>query len=288
MQVWILTFNRPKALTRQILTWGRAGYDVHVFSNHPKVAVESQEAYNLVCGDPAKQETKENIHYNSLSDAESNSWCARSWNSIFIKAFKTQEEVVFVQDDTECHPDWPYHLHAFTPKLDFIWGPAGDTFFYMKKEVLKRVGYFDERYLGCYCGDADFMLRTWRSYRKSGELNKLSIEETHDWGWIHNPIGIRNAIRWDIHSKAIDPTYVNQHEEMEAKFKVNKVLQHSQGHFKDKWGFPGNGINGIGPLKDREGDHYLQKPMLEEIDWYPWFTEKYLNNYDPNKIDWKK
>jgi hypothetical protein len=98
------------------------------------------------------------------------------------------------------------------------------------------------------------------------------VEETHDWGFIHNPIGIRQLVRTDIGSKTIDPTYVNQHEELECLgCGNNKVLAHSQGHFKAKWQAPGNGINGIGSMIN-----YEDKPAFPEIDWYPWFTKKYL------------
>jgi len=262
-QCWILTFNRPAALSRQIKTWGRAGYDVHVFSNYPKLQYEDNETFDLV----------KSAHFNSLSYEESNSWCARSWNSIFIKAFMNgAEDSVFVQDDTQCDSDVPKLVNDASKDLDFIWAPAGDQFFYMKKRILRRVGWFDERYLGCYCGDADFMYRVWRYHKIGNCLDLISIEESHDWGWNHNSIGLSKHIPTHIQSKCIDASYVNQHEEMEAKFKVNKVLIHSQGHFKNKWGLPGNGINGIGPLINWTHDR-----LINEIDWYPWFTEKYLN-----------
>jgi hypothetical protein len=132
-------------------------------------------------------------HFNSLSYEESNSWCARSWNSIFIKAFiNGAQDSIFIQDDTQVEPSFPTHLtNTLKEKdFDFVWGPAGDQFFYMKKSVLKEVGWFDERYFGCYCGDADFLLRVWSHYKRMRELDKISIEEYHDWGWVHNPINI--------------------------------------------------------------------------------------------------
>ena len=80
MKVWILTFNRPAVLNRQIETFGKLGYDVHIFSNHPQVGLLEEN----------KQYIKE-IVFNNLSDEEANSYCARSWNNIFIKAFKDGE-----------------------------------------------------------------------------------------------------------------------------------------------------------------------------------------------------
>ena len=88
-----------------------------------------------------------------------------------------------------------------------------------------------------------------------------------------NDIGIRDVIAWDIGSKCIDPNYTNQHHEIEGitGVQTNYILDHSQGHFKAKWGAPGNGINGIGSIID-----HAKNPAFTEIDWYPWFTKKYL------------
>jgi hypothetical protein len=259
MQVWILTFNRPQALNRQINTFGAStAHDIHIFSNHPEVRLTEENSKRV-----------KSVTYNTLSDPEANSYCARSWNNIFIKAFKDNDDAMFVQDDTAIHPNISNLIRRDCDKYDLIWGPAGDTFFYMKKKVLATVGWFDERYLGCYCGDADFLKRCFMFYDKS----KLSIAETHDWGFIHNDIGIRSLIATDIGSKAIDETYVNQHHEIEniTGVNTNYILNHSQGHFKAKWQTPGNGINGIGPITN-----YMSPPAFPEIDWYPWFTTKYL------------
>jgi hypothetical protein len=262
MQVWILTFNRPIALNRQINAF-RDWAEVHIFSNHPQIGLstENNQLY---------EQGKLHILSNSLSDPEATSYCARSWNNMFLKCFKDQEEAIFIQDDTQI-----WNPNAFKDLIlkhketyDLIWGPAGDQFFYMKKSVLQQVGWFDERYLGCYCGDADWLKRAWRALDK----NRLSVVDTHDWGFVHNDIGICHYIPTDVGSKAADPNYVNQHQEAEAKLgQENTALIQSQSHFKAKWGTPGNGINGIGSMI-----HHINPPTFPEIDWYPWFTKKYL------------
>ena len=258
MQVWILTFNRPVVLNRQIETFGNLGYDIHIFSNYSSLQIQESN----------KKFIKE-IVFNNLSDDESNSYCARSWNNIFIKCFKTQDEAIFVQDDTWCRPEIGSIIEDNKNKYDLIWGPAGDTFFFLRKKLLSKIGWFDERYLACYCGDADFLKRAWHYYDKE----RLSIAETHDWGWYYNDIGIRNAISWDLGSKCLDSSYINQHQENELKIgSSNYMLVHSQAHFKNKWNTPGNGINNIGPICN-----YDNPPQFPEIDWYPWFTKKYLN-----------
>lgn len=260
MQVWILTFNRPKVLNRQISYFGQRGYDVCVFSNHPEVHVDEDNNKYI------KQ-----IVINTLSDKESNSYCARSWNNIFIKCFKTEDEAIFVQDDTAISGDVKPFIDSNRDKYDLIWCPAGDTFFYMKKSVLAKVGWFDERYLGCYCGDADFLKRCFMNYDKT----RLSVNDSHDWGFAMNDIGIRSCFSSNRQDRELDTTYINQHHEIEGIVGVhtNSILDHSTNHFKAKWGTPGNGINGIGSML-----LYLNPPLFPEIDWYPWFTKRYLKS----------
>lgn len=263
MHVWILTFNRPQALNRQINAF-KDWADVHIFSNHPVIEL-TEENHELL-----KQE-RLHIIYNTLSDPESNSYCARSWNNIFLKAFKTEDEIICIQDDTYVTDPIQFRalIEDHKAKYDFIWGPAGDQFFYLKKSILQRTGWFDERYLGCYCGDADFLKRVWLQ----NDQTRLSIADSHDWGFTHNDIGVGRLIPTDIHTKACDATYINQHEETEGKLnRRNTALQQSQSHFKAKWGAPGNGINGVGSMIQ-----YTTPSQIPEIDWYPWFTTKYLN-----------
>lgn len=262
LNTWILTFDRPQALNRQISAFS-FWTDVRIFTNHPQIGL-TEANRNLL------QSGKLQILHNTLSDPEATSYCARSWNNIFLKGFKDADEMICVQDDTYItEPDALEQLiETNRKKYDLIWAPAGDQFFYIKKKVLQSVGWFDERYLGCYCGDADFLKRVWQQYDRS----KLSIVESHDWGFTHNSLGIEHIIPTDIGSKSIDPTYVNQHQEIEQAVgaKTNRILEHSQAFYVSKWGHM---LNGTKPIN--RGD-LASGTLITEIDWYPWFTEKYL------------
>lgn len=256
--VWILTFDREKALNRQIKYFGEEGVEVNVFSNHPEVNI----------WDDNKKYVKQVI-VNNLSHEEANSYCARSWNNIFIKCFLDREieGAIFCQDDTYFKkPGYVNLINQNYDKYDAIWGPLGDTTFFLKRQVIKKIGWFDERYLGCYCCDADYLNRIYKYYDRT----RISVKEIHDWGFTHNPIGVEEYVEISMESRAADETYSNQHTSLLKDF-GQSVMLYSQGHFKKKWNTPGNGINGIGPIVS----HY-NKQEITDINWYPWFTKKYL------------
>lgn len=260
MQVWILTFRRPKALNRQIAMFGSMGYDVHIFSNHPVVDVFEEN----------KQYVK-GILINTLGDPDCTAWMARSWNSVYLKCFKLEEEAMFVQDDTPVRPELRDLIEYNKDKYDLIWGPQGDAFYYLKKRLISKIGWWDERYLGAYCADADFLMRCWLYY----DRDRLSISESHDWGMYHNSIGLEHVISTEYMKRIVDEDYLNQHDQIAQIIGWNEShpMLHSQKFFRNKWHTPGNGLNEIGPLIN-----HISHPIIEDIDWYPWFTKMYLQN----------
>jgi hypothetical protein len=229
MQIWILTFNRKEALNRLVHHFGYLGYKCNIFSNHPEVILSNENSEHV-----------DNVIINSLNCEESNSWCAQSWNSILLKAFNSDDdEAILIQDDTDITP---FHLVNGSQKekenYDFIWGPAGDQFHFIRKKVLQKVGWWDERYIGCYCGDAEYVKRVYMEY----DRDRISVQDTHNWGFHHNPCGVMDNIVTTYQSKTIDPNYDNQHWELERKLcngqttdANNPTLKHSQNHFKNKW-----------------------------------------------------
>jgi hypothetical protein len=146
-------------------------------------------------------------------------------------------------------------------KYDFIWGPAGDQFFYLKRSVLETVWWFDERYLACFCGDSDWMRRVYQEYDKS----KLSIEESHQWGFVHNRSGISQLVNNGDARPWIPGAHTNQHEEFKKCGNLDSVLAYCQDHYMKRWGVSIDD-------KINETPRQLQ---LSNVDWYPWFTKKY-------------
>jgi len=257
MVCWILTFNRPRALNRQIEVFGKDGCDVHVMSNHPLVQIDKHLRPYV-----------HKVVVNTLGDAESTAYTTRSWNAMFLKTFKQHDEAIFVQDDTLITQEALEIVRTQTHQFDLIWGPAGDQFWYMKKLILRQVGFFDERFsTGAFCGDADFLKRVWFQCDQS----RLSIVEKHDFGFMHQDIGLSHLIPTDVGHKAIDSTYINQHQECQQKSGNDLWMQYAQELFLNKWG---HRLNGTGPLTD-----HPSPPRWTELFLYPWFTKKYLG-YD--------
>jgi hypothetical protein len=223
-------------------------------SNHPDLLVDERFVDTVI----------KNVVINTLNDPESSSWCARSWNTIFLKNFKTERELIAIQDDTTINRGFGEWFLNTSAAYDFIWGPAGDQFFYLKREVLETVWWFDERYLACFCGDSDWMRRVYQGYDKS----KLTIEESHHWGFNHNASGITRMVNNGDARPWITGAHTNQHEQFKQCGNLDSVLAYCQDHYKKRWGVSIDDKITDTPLTNK----HLQIP---DVDWYPWFTKKY-------------
>lgn len=253
LQVYILTFNRPEALNRLIYSFGSQGFTVNILSNHPKLFIQ-----------PMNQQFVNQTVINTLNCEESNAWCARSWNTILMKAFNTEgtDEAILIQDDTDISSNFRDWFVQAREKFDFMWGPAGDQFHYIKKSVFLDTGWWDERYIGCYCADADYLKRVFMTSDRS----RISVEDSHNWGFGWNQSGISQHVITTYQSKTIDPNYDNQHWEFERRCKDNPTLKHSQNHFRAKWGVE---------LDNNQPVVNSLSRQFKEIDWYPWFSQKH-------------
>lgn len=249
---WILTFNRQTVLNRLIKNLNSNGIQPNVFSNHPQCFIENGNVVDRVV-------------INTLNNEKSNSWCARSWNSIFIKAFVEDEvdAIICIQDDTDIRPTFRNVFLQEASKFDFISGPAGDQFFYITRDVVRSVGWWDERYIGCYCGDADYFKRV---YLEHGNRARISQKDSHNWGWSHNPSPLIDCIDTEYVTKTCQPNYENQHWALDKLANVNKTLLHSQDHYRKKWGAD---LDCGLPANVTGTTH-----QIAEIDWYPAFSSQ--------------
>ncbi len=258
--VWILTWKRPDCLNRLIRQLYNEGFtNINIMSNHPELLVED---------DLISKNIINNAVINTLTEPESNSWCTRSWNSIALKAFKSGEECMFFQDDTTINPGFGDWFRSVSKKYDLLWGPAGDQWFYFTKTVFANAGYFDERFISCFCGDCDWLRRAYHRNDKS----KLCIEDTHDWGIIHNPCGVRQFVN---HGYGRRGSHLDNHWEAIKHGYLGRLVTYTEGLYYQKWGRK---------MQEKISES-PSEPLIVEVDWYPWFTqdvlgETYINLYD--------
>jgi len=262
MQVFILTFRRPVSLNRLISNLGKQGYNCNIWSNAP--------SRDLIIN-PENEQYLASVYFNSVNTSEASSWCARAWNSIYIKGFEYDDEIVCLQDDTDVSPNFVQWIEEQKKRYDFIFGCAGDQFHYIHKRVLQKIGYWDENYNGCYCGDAEYLKRVYFEY----DRERISVEENHGWGFHHNPCGIvQHIIPW-THQNIIEPNYVNQHtqlENLDGNVPINRDIHNTnvtviqaRRRFLQKWGVPLDA--------DKPVIHNYNR-LLPETDYYPWFSKK--------------
>jgi len=258
--IWILTYKRTDCLNRLIHQFIDEGFtNINILSSHSTLEVE-EDILNLG--------VLKNVVINTLNDDDSNAWCARNWNTCFLKALKTHDSVMCVQDDTTVNRGFGKWFLDASDKYDFLWGPAGDQWFYLTREVLATVGFWDERFLSCWCGDMDMVRRVYWKY----DQNKISIEDSHAyWGFVHNPSGITQMVNQGDVRPWLTTKHVNQHHEMEAKGIDKPILLYCMSFYKQKWGKDVWTKINTSPAKN----------LIEEIDWYPWFTRNYM--FRPDK-----
>lgn len=262
IQYWILTFNRPKSLERLVGHFNEQGIHPNIYSNAPTLQSYPGKHSRLV--------------FNHVGNDSSSSWCARSWNSIYLKALEAPEygdSIVCLQDDTDISPNFVKWIEDASTKYDFMFGPAGDQFHYITKSVVQKVGWWDERYNGCYCADADYLRRVMHHYDKP---DRVSVEESHGWGFFYNSSGIAENVIPRNPYNVVDADYKNQHTHLDEiaktdqkdKFTTNYVVEQARHNYETKWGVP---------LVDNRpcaagGQEW---PLTTEYDWYPWATKKY-------------
>lgn len=249
MQIWILTFNRPASLNRLISKIGKQGAVCNVLSNSPDVLIESENLKFV-----------EQVVVNPFNTSKSTSFCARSWNHIYLKAFQKDEELAAFQDDTDITPHFIDWINNNKQKYHFIWGPAGDQFHFINKIVLQKIGWWDERYNGCFCADADYLKRVIHEY----DQNKISVEEYHGWGFHHNKCDITNAIipcDFGRSNEIVDNNYLNQYYAYTNIDRNNRVINSASKHFLDKWD------EELTPTSQIRNSY---RRKLKEVDWYPW------------------
>lgn len=242
--IYIVTYDRPQSLNSSI-----RGY-LETIPFTPKINVISNHSRCVIDAELQKYVT---VTYNNMRPDESWGYLTRSWNQCFQFGFVHHEWILCSQDDVIVKPGW-FELVNSTG-YDFYLAPLGDTRFLLNRSAFRRIGWFDERFVGIGWHEHDYIMRV---------LNLLpetaSIVDDHYYQPIkHNSIGLEQY--W------IQP-------DLEQDEKVSKrggeisnfeALLPRISYYQSKWGvLPCHKMVGI-PVSE----------LPREIDWYPYISGKY-------------
>ena len=117
-------------------------YTIQITSNRPHLAKETIESFK-----PIKANYFNGEGYPS---------CSQLWNHAIVDA---KTEIVIISND-KAGPT-VRHVNKMLKLIDDGYGVAGRTFgfFGFKKELIRKIGFFDERYHGGGHEDVDFTRR---------------------------------------------------------------------------------------------------------------------------------
>lgn len=171
---------------------------------------------------------------------------AKTWNLAFQWAFSDPEVewCLCSMDDVAVRAGWLdlVNQHAF----DFYLAPCGDLVFLVSRRVLRRVGWFDERFPVIGFQEWDYEARV----LKTLGAERVMMEDSH--GWNINAIGLHNF--W-FHTGFLCPTHRDtSHQHL------------AQAYLFDKWG-----VREPTAFATMMQERAVPEPKWPEIDWYPWF-----------------
>jgi hypothetical protein len=174
---------------------------------------------------------------------------SRTWNLAMQWAFQDPEVewLLCSMDDVGVRQGWLdlVNRHAF----QFYLAPCGDLVFLLHREVFRRVGWFDERFVVMGFQEWDWEARVLRALG----VERVMMEDGH--GWNHNAIGLHNY--W-FHTGDFAPTHRDTSCQM-----LNEYWLHR------KWG-----LHATRHFVDMMASGVVRECPTPEIDWYPWFSRQ--------------
>ena len=127
-------------------------YSVDVIVNHPDYYIADEYRDRVT------------IHLQSLRSETSEGFLSRDWNQALVLGFGNlrnpeADQVILCQDDTIWHKNWRQRLDEIHEQYSFYACGWGDGFMSFKPEAVRRIGLFDESYVGIGYHEGDYFLR---------------------------------------------------------------------------------------------------------------------------------
>ena len=232
----ISTHLRPVPLRVTAKFWAETtpGYrQMYVLVNHPEGAVgfEPPERCTIL------QDSRVPEHPGCM---------AKTWNTAMLWAFRDPQVdwLLCSMDDVGVKAGWLdlVNQHAY----DFYLAPCGDLVFLLHRRVLRRVGWFDERFQVIGFQEWDWEARILQTFGR----DRVMMEDGH--GWNINAIGLHNY--W-FHTGDLCPTG----RDTSFQYRNKRWLL-------DKWAF-----RSTGQFVDMMESGQARPCETPEVDWYPWF-----------------
>lgn len=236
----ISTHYRPVQLRVAAKLWRETCPDyrrMYVFVNHPKGA----EGFDPEFRPPRC------IVLSTSRVPEHPGCMSKTWNLAMQWAFgdPNVEWLLCSMDDVGIRAGW-LDLINLHPEFQFFLAPCGDTVFLMHRQVLRKVGWFDERFAVMGFQEWDYEARVLRELGR----DQVMMEDGH--GWNINAIGLHNY--W-FHTGDFCQTH-----------RDTRYQHLNERYLTMKWAV-------------RDVQHFVEvmnsgkKPPMTcpEWNWYPWF-----------------
>lgn len=251
MDIAVVTCGRPMWLVATVQAWAETTptyHRIHAICNSEDgaAAADRLRGYDDLC-----------VHRTGRPPEHAGN-LAQSWNLAMLWAFRDSEVewLLCSQDDVFVAPGWPAALERYD--ADLYVAPVGDVVFLMNRRVLRKVGWFDERFTTIGWHEWDWQYRALRDLGR----DRVSIQDGH--GWEYHPVGLGDF--WQQ-----PRTECRQDRERFPGPLMRKNERHlklNDGWLREKWGMDHGGL--LYAL--RTGD--LRPQLVPEVDWYPWFDRR--------------
>ena len=170
MRLFIITHNRP-VLLNQVLHHLSENTDFSRLKDTRVYILNDAVSFKL--DDCFKDRV---ICLHSLRPPWMISNLAETHNRALVMGFGSlvdpQTEIVtHIHDDTFLHPNWVERLLALHEKYSFVVGNLGDGVISYKAEAVRRIGMWDENFVGIQHKEADYYIRALQWNKEHSSIN---------------------------------------------------------------------------------------------------------------------
>jgi len=185
IKIYIVTYNRPKALNKTINKIFNTSWNIIPNNKKEIIVINNHTNFYLT----EENKNRVTVLHNQTRPDYSLGNLSESWNQCLINGFKDlnnpdTEILCTLQDDCHLHQDWFLNLLEMHRNYDFIFGSLGDNFVSYKANAVKKIGLWDENFCGIQYKEADYCIRALIHLNKKSIINDKLANLYHnhsDW-----------------------------------------------------------------------------------------------------------